>query len=227
VAREPDACGNCHLGPDHPQKEIYQESKHGIAFVANRARMNLAARPWVLGEDYSAAPTCASCHMSAVPGQAVDHDVGRRIAWTLRPAISERLENADARREAMTGVCRQCHSPGFYANFFQQYDDAVALYNGKFALPATEIMARLRAAGTLTETDFDEPIEWTYFYLWHHEGRRARHGAAMMGPDYVQWHGFYEVADRFYNEFVPEAEELLPGVTEPFLADEVHRWREE
>jgi hypothetical protein len=48
-----------------------------------------------------------------------------------------------------------------------------------------------------------------------------------MGPDYVQWHGFYEVADRFYNEFLPEAEELLPGVTEPFLADEHHGWREE
>jgi hypothetical protein len=28
----------------------------------------------------------------------------------------------------------------------------------------------------------------------HHEGRRARHGAAMMGADYTQWHGFYEVA---------------------------------
>jgi len=227
VAREPGACGNCHLGPDHPQKEIYEESKHGVAFAANRDQMNLDARPWVLGEDYSAAPTCATCHMSTVPGQSVDHDVGLRIAWTLRPPISNRLENADARREAMTGVCRQCHSPGFYTNFFQQYDDAVALYNKKFALPATQIMERLREAGVLTDRDFDEQIEWTYFYLWHHEGRRARHGAAMMGPDYVQWHGFYEVADRFYNEFVPEAEELLPGVTEPFLADEYHQWRKE
>jgi hypothetical protein len=47
----------------------------------------------------------------------------------------------------------------------------------------------------------------------------------MMGPDYVQWHGFFEVADRFYNEFVPEAEMLLPGVTEDYLADEHHQWR--
>jgi len=46
-----------------------------------------------------------------------------------------------------------------------------------------------------------------------------------MGRDYVQWHGFVEVADRFCNEFVPEAEALLPGVTEPFLQEEQHGWR--
>ena len=125
----------------------------------------------------------------------------------------------------MMQVCQQCHSPGFYHNFFTQFDDAVELYNAKFAIPAVEIMQRLRDADKLTALQFDEQIEWTFFYLWHHEGRRARHGASMMGPDFVQWHGFYEVADRFYNEFVPEAEALLPGVTEPFLQDEYHQWR--
>jgi len=225
VAREPDSCGNCHLGPDHPQKEIYEESKHGIAFVANREKMNLEAQPWVLGQDYSAAPTCATCHMSAVPGLSVNHDVGLRIAWTLRPAVSARQENWQGRRESMEQVCQQCHSPGFFENFFRQFDDAVELYDVKFAMPAQEIMQHLREADRLTDVDFDEQIEWTYFLLWHHEGRRARHGAAMMGPDYVQWHGFFEVADRFYNEFAPQAEALLPGVTEPFLEEEYHKWR--
>ena len=32
VARQPENCGKCHLGPDHPQKEVNEESKHGIAF---------------------------------------------------------------------------------------------------------------------------------------------------------------------------------------------------
>jgi hydroxylamine dehydrogenase len=225
VAREPDSCGNCHLGPDHPQKEIYEESKHGIAFVANREHMNLEADPWVLGQDYTAAPTCATCHMSAVPGISTDHDVGLRIAWTLRPVVSPRLEDWEEKRDSMAQTCRQCHSPGFYGNFFVQFDDAVDLYNEKFAVPAQQIMERLREAGALTDLDFDEQIEWTFFLLWHHEGRRARHGAAMMGPDYVQWHGFFEVVDRFYNEFVPQAEALLPGVTQPFLQDEYHQWR--
>ena len=35
-----------------------------------------------------------------------------------------------------------------------------------------------------------EKIEWTYYELWHHQGRRARMGTAMMGPNYMQWHGF-------------------------------------
>jgi len=31
----------------------------------------------------------------------------------------------------------------------------------------------------------------------------------MMGPDYTHWHGTYEVARRFYSEFVPEFEALI------------------
>lgn len=225
VGREPSACGNCHMGPDHPQIEIFDESKHGVAFKANRERMALDQRPWVLGQDYSAAPTCATCHMSAVPGMAVSHDVGQRISWTLRPAVSVKLADAETKRARMQQVCQQCHSPPFYQNYFGQYDDAVQLYNEKFAIPAGAMMKALRDAQKLTALDFDEKIEWTYYLMWHHEGRRARHGAAMMGPDYVQWHGFFEVADRFYNELVPEAEELLHGVTESFLKEDYHQWR--
>nr|HMQ23622.1 multiheme c-type cytochrome [Planctomycetota bacterium] len=61
-ARQPENCGKCHLGPDHPQKEIYDESKHGIAYQDLKHKMNLDAKDWVLGQDYSAAPTCATCH---------------------------------------------------------------------------------------------------------------------------------------------------------------------
>ena len=56
---------------------------------------------------------------------------------------------------------------------------------------------------------FGSKLDFIWFELWHHEGRRARHGASMMGPDYTQWHGMYEVAKRFYVEMVPELEELV------------------
>jgi len=79
-ARRPETCGKCHLGPDHPQKEIYEESKHGITFFANVDKMNLFSSKWVLGEDYTAAPTCATCHMSATKELPVTHDVGDRIS---------------------------------------------------------------------------------------------------------------------------------------------------
>lgn len=41
---------------------------------------------------------------------------------------------------------------------------------------------------------FAHRIDYTWLELWHHEGRRARHGASIMAPDYTRWHGNYEQA---------------------------------
>ncbi len=205
-ARQPEACSKCHLGPDHPQKEIYEESKHGNAFFTNVAKMNLDSDSWVAGVDYSAAPTCATCHMGATRTQASTHDVGERIAWTLRPPISEYKPDHERKRANMENVCSACHEKTFVDGHFYQFDATVRLYNQKFAEPATQIMTMIRKKGLLEhKAAFSNPIEWTYWELWHHEGRRARHGAAMMGPDYTWWHGFYEVAQHFYFKFLPEA----------------------
>jgi len=233
MAREPESCGKCHLGPDHPQFEVYNESKHGIAFRANRERMNLEARPWVVGRDYTVAPTCATCHMAATRTQPSTHDVGQRISWTLRPAISTKLEHWEERRSAMQEVCSTCHAPQQVQNFYMQYDGLVTLYNEKFAKPGLEIVNSLAKVGAITPAPtqlnvpgvaeavqtlagrglspnpFDDEIEWTWYLLWHHEGRRMRHGASMMAPDYTQWHGAFEVAHRFYFELVPQARETL------------------
>ena len=224
LARQPENCGKCHLGPDHPQIEIYNESKHGIQFRANVAKMNLDSKSWIVGKDYSAAPTCATCHMSATSNQGVTHDVGDRISITLRPVISVKLDNWEHRRISMQDVCSNCHATGWINNFYAQYEATVDLYNEKFAKPAKSIMDKLYAAKKLTPTPFDEKIEWTYYELWHHQGRRARMGTAMMGPDYAQWHGFYEVAKTFYTEFIPEAEQLMPGVTADVMKSDFHKW---
>ena len=219
-ARRPESCGKCHLGPDHPQKEIYDESKHGINFYANVDRMNLDSAKWIPGQDYNAAPTCATCHMSATRDLPISHDVGGRISWTLRPPISEKIDAKAKkkgikvkswidRRKDMKSVCKSCHSTSIVENFYEQFDSLVNLYNGKFARPGSAIMKVLLKTGLRTDTPFDEKIEWTWFYLWHNEGRRARHGASMMAPDYVQWHGMFEVAERFYMELIPEAREYV------------------
>jgi hypothetical protein len=220
-ARHPNTCGKCHLGPDHPQKEIYEESKHGILFFANVHRMNLDGAKWVVGEDYWAAPTCATCHMSATRTQPVTHDIGMRISWNNRPAISIRPEVSDEkmglpgkdvpwqiRRKNMTDVCMNCHSEPWVEGFYAQYDGLIELYNDKFARPGVELYALAKPLLPNPE-EFGNRIDWTWFELWHHEGRRARHGAAMMAPDYTHWHGTYEVAKRFYSEFVPELQEII------------------
>ncbi|MDA8016646.1 MAG: hydroxylamine oxidoreductase [Thermoanaerobaculia bacterium] len=260
-ARQPENCGKCHLGPDHPQKEIYEESKHGVAYRDLKDDMNLEAKDWVLGEDYSAAPTCATCHMSGHSrnGGDVTHDPRIRISWTNRPPVSALLDTdahgalvtstdpaerqaliADtwqAKRTRMQAVCSHCHTPSYVNAFYQQYDDLVILYNEKFAKPGKAIMGALAAENLLTKTQFDEEIEWTWFYLWHHEGRRARHGASMMAPDYTHWHGMYEVAERFYMELIPQARELAEAggagghrvdeLISEILARPEHAWFEE
>ncbi len=232
-ARQPENCGKCHLGPDHPQKEIYEESKHGVAYRDLKDKMNLDGESWVLGVDYSQAPTCATCHMSghSKNGGRITHDVGERLSWTNRPPISQVLDtdingklvtatdpaerqqqtvvSAVQKRERMQQVCANCHTPDYITSFYKQYDDLVVLFNEKFGKPGKMIVDALKAQGLLTKADFDEEIEWTWYYLWHHEGRRARHGASMMAPDYTHWHGMFEVAERFYQGLVPQARALV------------------
>ena len=220
-ARHPDTCGKCHMGPDHPQLEIYNESKHGIAFRANIDDVHLEREKWIVGEDYSTGPTCATCHMSATERQPVTHSIGTRISWNNRPAVSIRANEADAkmglgtaeltwqaRRGNMVDVCMSCHNEAFAESFFVQYDGVVELYNEKFGKPGARLYGlaqKLLPRGT----QFANKIDFTWFEIWHHEGRRARHGASMQGPDYTHWHGTYEVAKHWYAKYVPELEELI------------------
>ncbi|UCG32967.1 MAG: hypothetical protein JSU68_15045 [Phycisphaerales bacterium] len=231
-ARHPDNCGKCHMGPDHPQMEIYYESKHGIAFLAYKDKLNMDSAKWVVGEDYHLAPTCATCHMSATPakeatdgrpaapGLPVSHDVGLRISWNNRPAISIRPEVSDkkmglpgaeinwqTRRNSMKTVCLNCHEQQWVDNFYVQYDGLIELYHAKFARPGLELYGL--AKPLMRPAEFANHLAWVWFEIWHHEGRRARHGASMMGPDYTHWHGTYEVAQHFYVEMVPELEHLI------------------
>lgn len=225
-ARNPENCGKCHMGPDHPQIEIYNESKHGIAYQANKDRMNMNSSKWVVGEDYSAAPTCATCHMSATKDMDVNHNVGLRIKWNNRPAISKETHTVDKgwglasaeitgdmRRANMKKVCVSCHNTNFTDNFYVQYEELLKLYHEKFGEPGLKLYAAatkvLKAMKGKEYVQFAQAIDFTWYEIWHHEGRRARHGAAMMAPDYTHWHGTYEVAKHWAAKYIPELKELI------------------
>jgi len=220
-ARQPETCGKCHLGPDHPQKEVYEESKHGILYAAFKDDLNMDHPKWVAGEDYYDAPTCATCHMSATRNQATTHDVGTRLSWDLRSPVSGKTKDTDKKRADMQDVCSACHGQPFITGFYQQLDSFVGLYNDKFAIPAKEIRALLIEEGVLSKQDFDDKIDWIYWELWHHEGRRARHGASMSGPDYAWWHGIYDVAKNFYTEMLPEAKEACEKAGKPEVYEKI------
>lgn len=158
------------------------------------------------------------------------HDVGNRISWTLRPPISKYKDNAAVKRLAMQDVCLNCHQQTFIDGHYYQYDALVKLYNEKFAKPATAIIKMVKAKKLLeNKAAFSNDIEWEYWELWHHEGRRARMGAAMMGPDYAWWHGIYDVAHNFYFKFLPEARhynnlEINAYIDNLLTSDPMHKW---
>jgi len=215
-ARKPEACDQCHLGPDHPQIEIYNESKHGTIYHAHGDSWNWRTDDarWLAGRDYRA-PTCAGCHMSEADTLSKSHDVTRRLSWelqaplTIRPAAFRpfpsnthwRLE-----RRRMKTVCLQCHSPEWADGHFANLDSVITNYNEVYYRPVRAEMDQLYSSGLLSDRSyFDEYLEWEFYEFWHHEGRRTRMGAAMMAPDYAWWHGFYEMKHR-YLLFMEEAE---------------------
>ena len=111
--------------------------------------------------------------------------------------------------------------------WYVQYDGLVELYNNKFGKPGGQLYAA--AKPLLKPVKFGNSIDFTWFELWHHEGRRARHGAAMMGPDYTWWHGIYEVAKHFYFKFIPEAIEYKNSEVNAYIeklltTDPMHSW---
>jgi hypothetical protein len=219
-ARKPETCGQCHMGPDHPQIEIYLESKHGNIYASEGDNWNWTAEDWKAGEDYRA-PTCVSCHMSEAYGISATHDVSSRLSWELETAISKRTDNTanslgftisdgstwQEKQDRMKTVCKQCHSTTWVENFYKQADLVVDLYNNQYSETKTNV-DQLYDDGLLTDISFDEPIEFKIYEMWHHEGRRARMGAFMQGADYVQWHGFYDLL-KAGVEIEQMAEEIL------------------
>ena len=206
-ARKPEACGQCHLGPDHPQVEIFDESKHGALYHAQGDSWNWNAAPgtWTPGVDYRA-PTCSVCHMSAVNSVEATHDVTERLAWENQAPLTVRPSDFKPwpaktdwikERQKMETICLACHSENWTKGHFTRFDAAVANYNDNYFKPMKKLIDELYEKKLLDKSkNLDEKLEVDMYELWHHEGRRARFGAAMMAPDYAWWHGFYELKKR-------------------------------
>jgi hydroxylamine dehydrogenase len=191
-ARKPETCNACHIGPDHPQWEIYQESAHGIRYATDGQNWNWSAAPGKLTTSDMPAPTCATCHISAFGKTAGTHDVGERLTSYLFSAITTARPSSAQNQQRMQSVCLQCHSADFVIRL---YDGAgkVNIAVNDWVKQSDTVMNNLKTKGLLTTAPFDEPIDYTYFEIWHHWGRTAKFGAWMDGPDYAQWHGAYEV----------------------------------
>jgi len=192
LARLPETCGQCHMGPDHSQIEIYTESKHGVIFNDLKERMNLDAPPDRLTPADMPVPTCATCHMSGLGGQKVTHNTSERLSYWLFAAVSEKRPNYVEAQANMKDVCNTCHVESHTDRFYEEAESVVTATNAKVTA-GLGVVDGLRKDKLLTPAPFDEPIEFTAFDFWHYYGRTAKHGAFMGGADFVQWHGNYEL----------------------------------
>lgn len=201
-ARKPDACASCHLGPDHPDIEIFENSKHGHIYKTQGDSWNYNSAPdaWEPG-DYRA-PVCATCHQSGIGDLQTTHNVSERLHWNLWAKRSEVRNSKDPMsamtgdgvkgRELMKNVCSNCHTTTHTNNYFEQADGMVNLYNEGYYDPAKKMYDDLKAKGLLKENMWKDEFQKIYYHLWHHEGRRMRQGALMGAPDYAHWHGVFE-----------------------------------
>ena len=188
-ARQPENCGKCHLGPDHPQKEIYEESKHGVAFrdLHRRDEPRRAGRGcWARTTARRRPAPPATCARNIRNGMKITHDPGERISWTNRPPVSlvmdtdanhavvtetdpEKRRAADRRHRRgqaqpdEAGVLALPHAGLRQRRSTSSTTTSSILYNEKFAKPGQAIMSALASNSLLTKTQFDEEIEWTWY----------------------------------------------------------------
>jgi hydroxylamine dehydrogenase len=123
-ARQPEACGTCHMGPDHEQIDMWEKSKHGVVYTTEKERA---------GGDPTRAPACVTCHMPTQEngaGRPLTHNVSTNItigtvaqgAVVGNPLSSPKTsvpmrtipqQTFDLNRQKMLDVCTQCHAWSF------------------------------------------------------------------------------------------------------------------
>ena len=102
IVQDPAVCGTCHMGPDHPQYEMWESSRHGVMSAQK-------------GRDY--APDCVTCHMPKG-----DHNVSEGISMGLfGQPYPEDIRAAE--REKMLNVCSGCHTRSFAADNLKDGDE--------------------------------------------------------------------------------------------------------
>jgi len=235
-ARQPESCAICHNSAGgEPQIKVYNTSRHGTIYHTMMDQMHLHSDKWVVGRDYSAAPTCATCHMSATKEMAVTHNINARLDWnaflqeTNTLAIMEKC-GFDIQKKAykqptpnpkheknMKKVCIACHSETLVNNFMRQYEMEVRLVKEKWLEPgkklfhlATNVLksAHKNNASGKNYQLFTHSIDFTWFNMCNVLAKKAHSGAAMMSPGMVEQAnaGF---AASWYSGYMPQIKEII------------------
>jgi len=191
--RRPEVCATCHMGPDHPQWEMWQTSRHGVLHTT-------------VGE--AAGPSCQTCHM---PNGS--HNVSFGITLTSGMDLLPEKERA-SRREEMFGICRQCHARSFVERELAR-NDAVREQSVTLVARAAEVIRTLDDRNLLEPSPEQRPAhplsgktlvldnqmlyenlsraERLFFKMKKYDLAKAVKGAYHQNPAYTHWYGNAEL----------------------------------
>lgn len=193
IVRDPNSCAKCHMGPDHPQWEMWQTSLHGTLTSTAPA---------------GTAPSCQTCHMAGG-----SHDVSIGITMNSGGIPYPAAQAAPARQE-MLRICSQCHAPEFARKDLVR-GDAVRSQSLAIVKEAEKIIWDLSDHNLLDPMPQDRPphplsgnklvtdsqllyedtshIERLLFKMKKYDYARTIKGAYHQNPAYAHWYGNAEL----------------------------------
>ncbi|PLX88282.1 MAG: hypothetical protein C0619_13110 [Desulfuromonas sp.] len=193
IVRDPAVCAKCHMGPDHPQWEMWQTSQHG---TLNRV------------QGRSVGPDCQLCHMPKG-----SHNVSQGITATPAGQVYP-PEKYAAERAKMIKLCRQCHA-GRFAEAELAAADAIRDQSKQLVAEAAEIISELYDRKLLDPMPHDRPahpvrqhelvldgqmlyedishIERLFFTMKKFALAKTYKGAYHQNPAYTHWLGNAEL----------------------------------
>ncbi len=226
-ASEPEACMTCHMGFDHAQWEMYSGAKHGVTYMINRVtdpenkdrapkcqtchmpdgnhrvfsawgflgvRLPEEDSEW-MGYRATILKGLGVLDPDGNPTPRLDVVKAGKVARLTR-------EDFDAERKRFTDVCKQCHSPNFVAQNFNNADMMIKEADKLFA-EAIEIVAGLyqdhiieKKEGNasypdlLAFYDVDTKVEQILYEMFMDHRMKTFQGAFHLNYDYSTWYGY-------------------------------------
>lgn len=193
IVRDPNICAKCHMGPDHPQWEMWQTSLHGTLYSSSGKEVG---------------PDCQTCHMAAG-----SHNVSRGITRSSGGQPYDSTKRG-VQREEMLQVCIACHASSFARKELKR-GDAVSEQSLGLVKEAEKIIEDLADRNLLDPMPDKRPphplmgyqlvldsqmlyedtshIERLLFKMKKYDFARTIKGAYHQNPAYTHWYGNAEL----------------------------------
>lgn len=193
LVRDPAVCASCHMGPDHPQWEMWQTSRHGVLNFSQGSKMG---------------PGCQTCHMPKG-----SHDVSLGLTMSTGGMPFPPAEAKKGRTE-MLAICTGCHASDFAIREFAR-GDAVRDQSLALVKEAEGIIAALNDEGALLPMPENRPphplfgnqlvldsqmlyedishIERLFFKMKKYDLAKTIKGAYHQNAAYTHWYGNAEL----------------------------------